>query len=118
MAEKTQEYAKELLLRLMEEISEDHYCAGWMHDLEFSLWRMTQGGPTAYGMYPVEPEIVERLRTLSADAGGWFRFVGKGLDSGPAFIATDEWLPIYRTYADDYRAKGYCKIEPGEADHA
>jgi hypothetical protein len=33
-----------VLVRLMSDLSEEHYCAGWMGGLEFSLWRIVEGG--------------------------------------------------------------------------
>ena len=68
--ERLREYAKRLLRQLMEDISEDHYCAGWMMNLELNLWRMVEGGPRGYGMGDVSEEQVEQLRQLSKDAGG------------------------------------------------
>lgn len=37
---KVQDYAKLHLVRLMSDISEDLYCAGWISGLETSLWLM------------------------------------------------------------------------------
>jgi hypothetical protein len=46
--------AAEHLLRLMREISERAYHAGWMRDLEFDLWDATVNGPRRYGVIDLD----------------------------------------------------------------
>lgn len=87
---KTKDREIALSLRdLMSDISEDCYCAGWLTGLEFTLWAMTQGGTREFGMGAVTQQEIDRLKTLSERAGGWWYFDD---DSGQELFATlDEW---------------------------
>jgi hypothetical protein len=89
--------AAKALLTMMEEISEAHYCAGWMSGLEYSLWRIVQGGDRNYGMYPLEPAEVESLRWLAESCDGWWIWhdAKTPSESGEKFVTMAEWLPIY-----------------------
>jgi hypothetical protein len=83
------------LLTLMEDISEAHYCAGWMSDLEYSLWRIVQGGDPLYGMFPISEERVEALRWLSDQAGGWWTWDDK---DGEKFVPLHQWRPMFKRH--------------------
>lgn len=83
--------AARALVHEMRELSEEHYCAGWMCGLEFSLWAMLQDGARDYGSGEVTERDVEHLRALSQKAGGWWRWS----DAGEVFVATAEWERIY-----------------------
>lgn len=61
-----------MLERLMSDISEEHYCAGWNSGLDVALWNIVQGGPRRYGMDEVSPENVAELRRLHEKSGGWW----------------------------------------------
>lgn len=80
--------AASILVRLMSDISEEYYCAGWMSGLEFSLWRMVQGGDRSYGMSEVSEDEVTQLKQLSEQCGGWWYFND---DDGETFILVDDW---------------------------
>ena len=88
------------LLTLMHDISEDHYCAGWMSGLEYSLWRIARddGDPT-YGFRPIPPERVEALRWLSKQASGWW--VWDDAAHEEKFIPLHEWRPMYKRWAQE-----------------
>ena len=73
------ETAKDSLLRRMEDISEDFWCAGWIRGLEFSLWRDINEHPD--------------LAKLSKQCGGWW--IWADCDDMRKFVSTDEWLKIY-----------------------
>ena len=78
------------LLRLMQEISEDYWAAGWLTDLEYSLWRLARGDPS--GIQPAWPASTEdgaELRRLSDLCGGWWAWDQKALDV--RFVPTEEW---------------------------
>lgn len=68
-------------------ISEEHWCAGWMHDLEFDLWKIVEGGPREWGWAAVTDADVEALRWLRDQAGGWWLC--------DQFVTLDEWQVIY-----------------------
>jgi hypothetical protein len=50
----------------MFEISVAAYCAGWMQDLEQSLWRAVVEGPRRYGRMDLTEQGVAELRRLCA----------------------------------------------------
>lgn len=92
------------LYRLMCDISEEHYCAGWRCDNEYILWKMV-ADPTAdrwYGMREVDSEDIEDLRTLSSMIGGWIRWrdieEDASLPWGPVYTPMKEWLEMYERY--------------------
>lgn len=65
--------AAAMLLRLMRDMSEDHWSAGWLTDTEYSLWQACEvGGSYVWSFMPLGDAAVERLRTLRALAGGWW----------------------------------------------
>jgi hypothetical protein len=70
VADRTQEYARRLLLQKMEELSEDRYAAGWMLDIEYDLWDAVVCN--APGYYGLDEQERADLSQLAADAGGWF----------------------------------------------
>lgn len=84
---------KETLRDLMSDISEDCWCAAWLHGLEYSLWAMVKGGDRKFGMDEVRKHEVDELRRLSAECGGWWVWSDKALDE--AFVPMAEWLEMY-----------------------
>lgn len=77
------------LSELMSDLSEEHYCAGWLIDLEFILWGMVLGGPREFGLGTVSVGDVEELSRLALDCGGWIVW-----DDGPRWASMDEWKRI------------------------
>lgn len=77
------------LYDLMSDISEEHWCAGWVNGLEFDLWkRIKSDDPLPYGLRQIDPELLKKLRELSEEIGGWIYTD----DSNVAhFIAMEEW---------------------------
>jgi hypothetical protein len=65
----------QVLGALMSELSEDHYCAGWMMGLEEDLPRLCRdvlsGTPRTYGMHEITREKAETLTYLAGKAGSW-----------------------------------------------
>ena len=53
-----------LLERLMSAISEEYWCAGWMHNLEYTLWDVITGRRAGI----CSPEEIEQLQYLSRNA--------------------------------------------------
>ena len=81
------------LLSLMTGISEEAWCASWLNELEFILWRACHGAPAEYGHQTVTPRQAELLRLLSEEANGWWVYDS---DHGPIFVTKEEWLDRYR----------------------
>jgi hypothetical protein len=80
------------LLDLMEGISEDNYCAGWLGGLEFMLWGIRERGEAVrFGQGDVNLAEIAKLRELSESCGGW-------------------WVP-----AEDHPGRAFLKRGGGEA---
>jgi len=97
------------LIDLMSEISEDHYCAGWMSALEYDLFGIVVGDRlNHYGLGPIDVEKIQRLRELADELDGWVHWT----DDGEKFIAKDEWLKLYAPYRADQLKMGWwpCTI--------
>ena len=89
--------AAELLCEYMSEISEDYWCAGWLHGLEFSLWKMLRGGSRDFGTGDVKEEELSKLRQLSQRAGGWVIWDEQkdASMSGNRFVPLALWTVMY-----------------------
>ncbi len=89
------------LADLMQEISEDCYCAGWISGLEYALWSFVlyPSGPRNYGQRGVSLADIERLDKLSQEIGGWIHWLDSEeaphQDWGEYFIPMDQWIEMY-----------------------
>jgi len=81
--------AKQALLDMMCNFSEECYRAGWMDGLEISLWKIVQARGGHYGQGVITGREAEKLKELSALCGGWWHWP-KGADC-PQFITIKEW---------------------------
>jgi hypothetical protein len=81
--------ARELLPTLMSAISEDCWCAGWLHATEYALWTMVEHGAGKWGQGEVTQAQVDRLKRLSELAGGWFAWRD---GDGPEFVPMERWV--------------------------
>jgi hypothetical protein len=77
----------------MSSISEDCWCAGWLTDLEFTLWEALATGGREFGWGGIEERDLTRLKYLHELAGGWWIWP-EGEDC-QRFVTTEEWLPIF-----------------------
>jgi len=73
----------------MQELSEDHWCAGWVTGLEYSLWNFVTKGPGKWGFGSIDEQKVARLSRLSQTAGGWWRW--DAACHGPVFVPLEAW---------------------------
>jgi len=76
----------------MEDISEDYWCAGWLNDLEFTLWKAVTTGNLDFGWGMRESDLI-RLKHLHEMAGGWWMWADD--EENRRFVPTEEWLRIY-----------------------
>lgn len=79
----------------MEEISEEHYCAGWMYGLEFDLWKIISEFPhgrRGYGLSDVNVEDIFLMLHLSRLTDGWWYWDDKLKDR--RFVSLSEWENI------------------------
>jgi hypothetical protein len=79
-----------LLEKLMSAISEDYWCAGWMHGLEYTLWDVITGRRTGV----CSAEEIEQLKYLSEKCGGWI--IWDDQSRGEKFVPMQEWLRLYK----------------------
>ena len=70
------------LLDLMSDISERCYCAQWLSDLEFDLWKIILDyrcgkikGNVSYGQSEVTIEEIKELVKLSEESNGWWAWI-------------------------------------------
>jgi len=92
-----EELAKETLLRMMRDISEDCWCAGWLTDLEFTLWNAVTTGKMESGWGIVEERDLLRMKHLHELSGGWWIWA-TGEDR-ERFVTTQDWLRILSEHA-------------------
>jgi hypothetical protein len=77
------------LLALMQGISEELWCAGWLIGLERSLWAARNSAePVRFGNGAITSRQCRLLADLSEEAGGWWTYG----DDGAAFVRTEEWV--------------------------
>lgn len=79
----------------MQNISEDAYCAGWMKDLEISLWEIVLIHGRKYGMEVITSERASEIAELAKLAGGWFIWND---EIGETFIEMPDWLEMFNQY--------------------
>ncbi len=78
--------------RLMSDLSEDYWAAGWLVDLEFELWQAV-GGSKKW----ISDAEVAQLRYLSKTCGGWIVFH----ESSPyrRYVPLANWLQQYEVWS-------------------
>ena len=76
------------LAELMEELSEEAFCATWMSSLEVALWEMVLGRRRRFGRLEISAEQLDRLRALAAACGGWIVY---DMQRGETFVLRAEW---------------------------
>jgi hypothetical protein len=87
------------LYQLMGDLSEDCHAAGWVTGNEYAIWAALQDGGRRYGAGEMDPEKLERCRTLSQELGGWIAWFDDDVDRtmpseewGPRFVPMKQWL--------------------------
>lgn len=83
------------LLRIMRDISEDRFCAGWLAGLEFRLWEAI-GSEAPEDAFVDETDILH-LRVYHMECDGWWVWWHDEASpaQGPVFVTYDEWNTIY-----------------------
>ncbi len=62
------------LMAFMSDISERCFSAGWMENLEFSLWNAVLNGPRRYGNGMINQEHIDYLKEQSKVCNCWIVF--------------------------------------------
>jgi hypothetical protein len=79
------------LFALMSGLSEEIWCAGWLHGIEYDLWLVAIGKGTDPNdrIRAVTDRQRRLLRLLYDEAGGWWIW-----KDGPQFVPAEKWLEI------------------------
>ncbi len=83
------------LSEVMSEISEEHYCAGWLSGLEYSLWEVLEGNRKAFAAGKMTDEEIQELRDLRERSGGWWWF---DHDEGELFETIEAFTRRYEAW--------------------
>jgi hypothetical protein len=88
----------EQLYELMSDISEECMCAGWIIDLEYTLWAMLKGERSKkYGQSTVTDDQIAELMRLRDECGGWWWHPPDPThETPPELISTEEFERLYR----------------------
>jgi hypothetical protein len=87
-----EELAKDMLERMMSDISRECWCTAWMRDIEFSLWDALTRRPPQLGLGTLEERDLARMRHLHELAGGWW--ISPQGEEILRFVTTEEWTTI------------------------
>jgi hypothetical protein len=79
------EIHKQILLRIMRDLSEEYYGSGWMIGLEHYLWNLALRQNTVEG---------QMLLYCAEVSGGWWIWDNKA--GGHVFVPLAAWKPVYR----------------------
>jgi hypothetical protein len=104
---RTAELAKAALLRLMEDISEDCWCAGWMSGLEGQLWQAVTDPESYYAKHGGIKPHIPGLRQLAEEAGGWWMWDDNDAD-GRVFVPLEAWKERFAADPDISKSKLYA----------
>jgi hypothetical protein len=96
---------KQALQDLMKDLSEHHWYAGWMRELEYHLWDAVVHGPSGYGFAVLSEDAIATLASLSQAVGGWFYWSDKE-PKGIQFVSLDAWCPRYARWAVQRAQRG------------
>lgn len=103
-----------IIIQYLEKISQEHYSASWICDIEHSVWEHLLNPP------PIEDELffrfpeaeITQLRKLAAECNGWVRFddTAKDFFNSRVFVPMDEWVKLHAAYigkemTDDQRKR-------------
>lgn len=77
-------------------ISEETHFAGWLLDIEYDLWRMSEGELREWGMVPVAEEDIVKLRRLRERLRGAWVWWESGV--GAHYVTAEEWVPLYEAW--------------------
>lgn len=79
------EIHKQILLRIMRDLSEEYYASGWIIGLEHYLWNLALRQNTVEG---------QMLLYCAETSGGWWIWDDKA--AGHVFVPLASWKSVYR----------------------
>lgn len=90
----------ECLRRVMEDLSEEYWHAGWMSDWEYSCWLEAYHPEVRHGCVHLTDDERQTLRELHEGCGGWWVWGGHDVK----FVLRNEWLEMFRERYPDKAA--------------
>jgi hypothetical protein len=98
------EWAGELLVKKMRDISEMQYAASWLVGLEFALWRLVAkgGGRENFYGFTMTSEVAANLSDLAEGAGGWP--IWDDASSNPQIMPMAEWKSRFARWEEERKA--------------
>lgn len=91
-------YIAEALERHMSAISEKHYCAGWLSNLEYSLWKIWDAPNKEFGFESVSEEDCQALKSLHEMCDGWWFWCDS--TKRCEFVTTSDWEQMYKEFEE------------------
>ncbi len=85
------------LADLMSDLSEECWCAGWLHNTEFDVWAMIVGDRDSWGMGLAEayaPEL-EAIKDMADRLGVWIVWDGDPVETDMRAVPLPEWRATY-----------------------
>lgn len=103
-----------LLAMLMSEISENCMCAGWLADLEYTLWEAVIGKPLSWRWQTgITKTELQMLKELSAEIDDWIVWDDHADDKDDTdpmenrkYVPLTEWLNMYEVYGQRLSTTG------------
>lgn len=94
------------LFDVMSEVSEDAYCASWIHGNEFFVWNILHPyTDKGYAPHGIAQEELQRIKELEAGTKGWIVWIdnqeipGLPVDLwGPYFVSREMWEDIFERH--------------------
>jgi hypothetical protein len=86
-----------LLAKLMSQLSEDYWCAGWLTDIEYDLWAALEGR----GSLRLREADVDQLRYLAGKCAGWISW--DDTHHRPRYVPADEWRLLFDSWSVESR---------------
>jgi hypothetical protein len=80
---------------LMSSMSEQAWSAGWMHGLEYELWKAVKSPPYKVGRLQLTSTQCDRLTQLSEKCEGWIAFDDEHEE---AFVPHAQWRMRYEDW--------------------
>ena len=80
-----------LLARLVSDLSEDYWCAGWLSECEYALWADVTGTEVlGHKGWSISQADKEELQIAQKLADGWVIWLEE--DADPKFLTLTAWL--------------------------